>query len=266
MKLIRSEHYKSHCRYHYKNGVITSNVNGTPDCYYVSFDHLYRFSKEYLPRVKGNITIFTSTTDWPITSTTSGAIDVLNSQKVTRWFGSNIDIVHPKLFSIPIGLAYEGERPGVEDMVNSVIHETCGDPNYKKRCLVYASYSFETNEIVRRKCFAETKIMYPWVGFRENLEAIARSLFVISPNGNGFDCHRHWESLYLKTIPIVTEDNVNIKFYSDIPFLVIKSWEDFKRIKLSEDLYNRIWNGFDSNNLNVDVLIQKSIVKKHPLI
>jgi hypothetical protein len=54
-------------------------------------------------------------------------------------------------------------------------------------------------------------------------EYLRNSSFVISPPGNGPDCHRTWEALYLNAIPIVKKDfwsfsNVNI------PVIQVEDW------------------------------------------
>ena len=42
------------------------------------------------------------------------------------------------------------------------------------------------------------------------IETLCLTKFAPSPEGNGIDCHRHWEALYSKCIPII-EDNELIK-------------------------------------------------------
>lgn len=42
------------------------------------------------------------------------------------------------------------------------------------------------------------------------IESLCLTKFAPSPEGNGIDCHRHWEALYCKCIPII-EDNELIK-------------------------------------------------------
>lgn len=71
------------------------------------------------------------------------------------------------------------------------------------------------------------------------------------PNGNGVDCHKTWESFYLKTVPVVTE-SINMDFYKDYPVYIIKSWDDFNINELNEDLYNKIINGYYLKKINID--------------
>ena len=61
--------------------------------------------------------------------------------------------------------------------------------------------------------------------------------FWLSPRGNGIDCHRTWEALYLDIIPIVSHSTLD-SLYSSLPILVINNWneitEEFLRKKLHE--------------------------------
>ncbi|UJR11743.1 hypothetical protein I4U23_015924 [Adineta vaga] len=59
----------------------------------------------------------------------------------------------------------------------------------------------------------------------------------LSPRGNGLDCHRTWEALYLNVIPIVWNSTLN-SLYTNLPIIVINNEreinEEFLRIKLKE--------------------------------
>ena len=49
--------------------------------------------------------------------------------------------------------------------------------------------------------------------------------FVISPHGNGYDCHRTWEALILGCIPIVKTSAIDV-LYEDLPVLIVSDWKD----------------------------------------
>jgi hypothetical protein len=56
-------------------------------------------------------------------------------------------------------------------------------------------------------------------------QALLNSQYVVSPPGNGPDCHRTWESIYLGAIPIVLRQSW--PFEGDpLPVLVVDSWQD----------------------------------------
>jgi hypothetical protein len=66
--------------------------------------------------------------------------------------------------------------------------------------------------------------------------------FWLSPRGNGLDCHRTWEALYLDVIPIVWNSTLD-PLYVDLPVIIIKDSDDitepFLRAKLREIATNK---------------------------
>jgi hypothetical protein len=49
--------------------------------------------------------------------------------------------------------------------------------------------------------------------------------FVLSPFGNGMDCHRTWEALLCGCIPIVRSSVFN-ELFEGLPVLIVDKWED----------------------------------------
>lgn len=67
--------------------------------------------------------------------------------------------------------------------------------------------------------------------FRYNL---SRHAYSLCPEGNCIDTHRLWESLYLRTIPIVTYTPIYKSYYKiGIPILILNNWEDLYHLDLS---------------------------------
>ena len=68
-------------------------------------------------------------------------------------------------------------------------------------------------------------------------ESLPNYKFVISPEGNGIDCHRHYEALIAGCIPIM-EDNELIRIkYKDMPVLYTKDYSEITGDYLLE-IYN----------------------------
>jgi hypothetical protein len=61
---------------------------------------------------------------------------------------------------------------------------------------------------------------------KEYRKKLSMSKFVISPPGNGIDCHRTWESMYFGAVPIVREDFW--PFGSELPVLPVQKWSDIQ--------------------------------------
>jgi hypothetical protein len=53
----------------------------------------------------------------------------------------------------------------------------------------------------------------------------AQYAFVISPHGNGLDCHRTWEALALGCIPIVKSSPLDPMF-AGLPVWIVKDWSE----------------------------------------
>ena len=49
--------------------------------------------------------------------------------------------------------------------------------------------------------------------------------FEISPRGSGFDCHRTWEAILLRTIPIVRTSYVD-PLYDGFPVVIVSDWRE----------------------------------------
>lgn len=211
---------------------------------FVKIDFVHQFfqlkkdNKEYI--------LFTHNGDKPITEE---YIQYINDINLIKWYGQNINIIHPKLKSIPIGIANEIWSHGDENILNEVISQ-----NNKKEKLIYLNFDIYTNIKERSYCINELNKhglkMENKLPFKDYLIELSKSYFVVSPNGNGIDCHKTWEGLYLKTIPIVTK-SINIDFYKNYPIFVIDDWSNFNPSFFTIENYYKIWNNFDTNKLTV---------------
>jgi hypothetical protein len=90
-------------------------------------------------------------------------------------------------------------------------------------------------------------------------------MFNASPEGNGIDCHRTWESLYLGTVPVV-EKNLSTEYWQSIgvPLFLIKSWNDVKNLK-SEQLikeYKELENKLGSEVIYMKYWMEKILTYK----
>ena len=67
------------------------------------------------------------------------------------------------------------------------------------------------------------------------------SYFIISPPGNGIDCHRTWEALYHNTIPVI-EKKYYLFSHINLPILTVDKLEEFlnyskeKKLKIYDNL------------------------------
>ncbi len=82
-----------------------------------------------------------------------------------------------------------------------------------------------------------------------------KTMFVPSPAGNGIDCHRTWEALYLGAVPVVLRSEYFGE--SDWPVLLVDSWSELLEKKDNElkDIYiNNVLDQKQAIKFGVNIL------------
>jgi hypothetical protein len=93
-------------------------------------------------------------------------------------------------------------------------------------------------------------------------KALPTYKFVISPEGNGIDCHRHYEALMAGCIPIVEDrDNIRNK-YSGCPILFTRTYYEITPDYLNkkyEEMYTQLYNFTNLHFSSFDHTVQRQI-------
>lgn len=180
---------------------------------------LPNFFRVIFPQLKGKYNFISHNSDMGLTDSCK---HILDSEIVIKWYSQNKDIDHSKAFSLPIGLGNQQYNHGNVSLLNKIIEIK----NYKTN-LVFKNFSTNTNVSKRSIVDFITHKNGIYMSKQTNQEgyfdAISKSMFCISPPGNGIDCHRIWECLYLKTIPVV-EYNAAFKEFTHLPILFVNDW------------------------------------------
>jgi hypothetical protein len=140
-----------------------------------------------------------------------------------NWLG-DISNVH----SIPIGL--ENQSYIQNGVVSDFARQKIKPWNDREIDLLIA-FSVSTNLEERKLAFdsgikcKNVLIQNTFVSPREYRNLVSNSKFVLSPPGNGPDCHRTWEAIYLGAIPIVHSKYWNFPDLS-LNVGIVKSWDD----------------------------------------
>ena len=203
------------------------NSNISEEHILITQNHFYPISEEYIKKIGDNLLC---------------------------WFAQNLDIKNEteKLKAIPLGIE------NIRDYKNGVTShfeskEIKANINSKPN-LVLSSFAPHTN-IEKRGNIAEIvkNINYIDISVSPNHKEYVRNLssykFNICPSGAGIDTHRFWESLIVKTIPIVLRNNVITHFLNHkIPMVVLNDWNELYEIH-KEDL-NKLYDDFSHQLLN----------------
>ena len=183
-------------------------------------------------------------------------INIIPPANIIKWFTINVDIIHSKIESIPLGLENSLWFPGTHkkekmiaklsesrDYRNLAYMDHNVGTNLSTRLRLYQIYEDESwvtaNRGSNRQSFITGK-------FGEYLDNVYNHKFVFSPEGNSIDTHRKWEALYLGTIPIERR-NINNQFYTDLPICFVDDWEN-----VTEDFLESEYTRIKSSKWNMD--------------
>lgn len=156
----------------------------------------------------------------------------VDSEHLIHWFSQNANVASHKVTCLPIGLEdCSLQTNGIVSFYNKIRSDSLVMQN-KSPTILYG-FNPDTNPAVRNNCLSQV-IKHPLALNvhalpRDYINSLAQSMFVVSPAGNGLDCHRTWEALYLNTIPIVQGRSFYNQF-PGFPGIVLDSWDELNSI------------------------------------
>jgi len=201
------------------------------DTIFVNLAYLEKFFSKYHPKIQAKYVLITHNHDY---SAPGKFKNFLNDPNLYAWFTQNCDITnHPKVTPIPIGLSnkhWKHSRNNALQIINKKKESVC---IHKKKILLYVNIRTHTCPAIRkpilnsfsRKKFCKTT---GTKSYDKYLDDLSHSKFVLSPHGNGLDCHRTWETLYMGSFPLVKTSTLD-KLYKNLPVLIVKNWEEVTR-------------------------------------
>lgn len=165
----------------------------------------------------------------------------LDDSKIIVWFSQNVDgYQHEKLIPIPIGIANQYWEHGSIKTLNVLKHMR---KNINRPFLLVMNFAASTHperqvvqELFEKEyyCFRRSKKKY--IAY---LTDFALAKFILSPRGNGLDCHRTWEALYMGAVPIVKTSPLDPMF-KDLPVLIVKDWKE-----INEEMLKETWDAWE---------------------
>ena len=167
-------------------------------------------------------------------------LDIPNCKKI---YTQNMNVKHPQVEPLPIGIANSCWDWGDSKIMDEVINEGFSDTN---PLFIYANFTKGDGvRYERRKdCYDILSengiIMQESTDYKSYLQELKKHKFCLSPEGNGIDCYRTWEALYMRTIPICKRSVMVEEFAKTFPIYIVDDWKDFD--------IDDVWNSYDSFN------------------
>lgn len=214
--------------------------------------HLVReFFELFHPHIQVRYALITHNSDDNVTE----ELAVLADEKLVIWYAQNLLASHPKVIPIPIGLE------NLHYYNHGVIRDftRLRKQRFVKRNRILQSFRVETNPGIRQlvdDSLKKNALVDRVSGLApyHYRRSVCTYKFVASPPGNGVDCHRTWEAIYLGAIPIVTSSYV-ASCFSSYPMWILEDWEELGGMTEADlrEKYDDIKNReFDERKLFMD--------------
>ena len=229
---------------------------------------------ELISDIKRPIILITSDGDRSVPSSYNKDLvnNILSSPKIIKWYTQNYDktIIHPKLDYYPIGLdlhtkkylnltyfdkfrSYEMLRSNkfnyylkIKNMNSNKINKIFCDSHlslsHPRRSEMYDI--LKDNQMIN---FLNEKVSQS-----EIIKKYAEHKFVLSPRGNGIDCHRTWEIFLLGSIVITETSSLDDMYISNnLPVIILKDFSELNKMDYNDldKLWEKNKHKCDENNI-----------------
>jgi hypothetical protein len=220
---------------------------------YVCSDGLPYFASHILPKMKKRFTLVSGDSDLSISEAKLGDafLTIATHPLLHTWFAQNLDTVFPKLEPLPIGLDFHSTwsdpkiwgggflLPHLQEAQLRKIMIESNIPSSRKP-YAYCDWLENLGRGDRQECLNQiqrdccaiqeerTSRIQTWVNQ-------SHYQFVVSPRGEGIDCHRTWEAIALGCIPIVTKSHLS-QLFSALPVVQLNHWGDLDESLMQDEL------------------------------
>ena len=218
-----------------------------------------------------DLIIFTGFEDVPTDDFIFDAIP----ENVLAVYASNAEAFGGKVHPIPYGLQ---RILGPTDTRQSIILGRLGQQAVQPSNLLYINHRVANHS--SRQAINDHYRQFPWVTIKEPisiapehynryLDDICAHRFVLCPAGNApaSECHRDWEVLYMRRVPVVVDNAYHRAIFQDIPVLYVQDILGVTKELLQENdyLYQQIQE-FDMSRLDIENIYNHCIEQVNTLI
>lgn len=251
-------------------GVTRGNSNGFDhwslidnDIIFVKTDFIFNgyFQKSVLPYIKTKFILVSGVSSYSIEEGDKSYKDILKNQYLVKWFCTNPPVEkHEKIEWLPIGFEEQERVGGNKELLASYYNTSYPWNNKKDRIYIPyhgATHSSRSKLIDKVASLPNVDIETTKLDFDSYLKKMSEYKFVLSLRGRGWDCHRHYESLLVGSMPILEGGPILQEFKNrNIPVVDIKDIETMRYV-----LYDEYENTYelDKSALLVDKYIDKIV-------
>ncbi len=206
-------------------------VNPGPDHEWVTYLLTYNDLLKLCATLPDNkFVIFTSHEDTPIDTYIKVPDNVLGIHAVNAIF--NNEKIHPFPIGVQREIGLEDNRMevlekeiDVEQLPTKLLYINCGlgaERNEEERAGLphFSRFEWATCR------FEKNSKYFPHSRYKDFLTEMRDHKFMVCPKGHGMDCHRNWESLYMRRVPIFLDHPYFRLLMKDFPALFVNDWSE----------------------------------------
>lgn len=224
--------------------------------FFVKTDYIKYFEIIILPLIKHYFILVTHNSDLYSGNNKT----ILDSPYLIKWYGQNM-IPHPMTMGIPIGLQnsqwkghdYNICKINAKNIPTKLLYFNFNTKTHPSRINI-------ENILINKGFIKNTNKKWP-----EYIKELSEYHFCVSPRGNGIDCHRIWECIYVGCIPIIKKDDILYTYFKDLPILWIEDYNIIDKEYLIKqiDIFNNYEKNIDKSKLTYWIKDIKNNILKY---
>lgn len=217
---------------------------------------LKNFVTKVLPKITVPFILVTNNSDLTIPDHVQEEYEtIIHHSLLTHWFAQNCVADHPKITRIPIGLDYHTliptrnqsfawsmpemhswgmKKSPIQQEQELVYYRNNSKPFWERDFKAYANFHFlmttrygKIDRVDALNTVPKNLVSYETYKCTRDVcwKNMIQHAFVVSPHGNGLDCHRTWEALCLGCIPIIKTSGLD-PLFEGLPVWIVNVWSE----------------------------------------
>ena len=150
---------------------------------------------------------------------------------VIRVVAANSVVVSDKVIPAPYGV--QRRMNPSDDRIEVLKSHMDKESNKVPRSFRLLYVGVNENSHEERKGLTQQFVDKPWatvetqrVDFETYLDRMWRCKFVLCPRGNAIDCHRNWETIYMRRVPVMKRTPFLEELYKDYQVLFVDDYSE----------------------------------------
>ena len=191
---------------------------------YCSLFQLEQFATDYLPRIRSDFVLISGSIHLPpgLSGETIKAIASFSS--VSAWFSQATEFLGDVPRPFPLGLAHQSADRVLGKMLRLRI---------RRKKSLYTPYCSIHEHLPPFARFCRESISNS-MDFKRDLsdylDLLSKHRFVMSPPGDRWDCHRHWEAIAMGALPVIPGFPGVTGLLSDSA-LIVQEFPSFEKVE-----------------------------------